>query len=96
MIIMESGEIIVGLDIGTTKIACIVAKKTNNGKIQILGTGKSNSHGVLRGVVANIDQTVQAIQQAVQLAQDASGVEINLVNVGIAGHQSLQLRNVTD
>jgi cell division protein FtsA len=91
---METGEIIVGLDIGTTKIACLVGKKNEHGKIEILGTGKSESVGVTRGVVSNIEKTVASIRSAVQQAEEASGVEINVVNVGIAGQhiKSLQHR----
>ncbi|MBC8321659.1 MAG: cell division protein FtsA [Bacteroidetes bacterium] len=81
---MES-EIIVGLDIGTTKIACIVGRKNEYGKIEILGYGKTESIGVKRGVVANIENTVQSIRRAVQLAEEKSGVAIKYVNVGIAG-----------
>lgn len=90
---MES-EIIVGLDIGTTKIACIVGRKNEYGKIEILGFGKTESFGVKRGVVANIEHTVQSIKKAVELAEQKSGVEINVVNVGIAGQhiKSLQHR----
>jgi cell division protein FtsA len=90
---MES-EIIVGLDIGTTKIACIVGRKNEYGKIEILGFGKTESIGVKRGVVANIENTVQSIKKAVELAEQKSGVEINVVNVGIAGQhiKSLQHR----
>jgi cell division protein FtsA len=86
-------EIAVGLDIGTTKIACLVGKKNEYGKIEILGVGKSDSHGVMRGVVANIDQTVQAIHQAVKDAEEKSGVEIKDVNVGIAGQHIKSLQN---
>ena len=78
-------EIVAGLDIGTTKIACIVGKKDENGKIEILGIGKSKSLGVSRGVVSNIEKTVQSIKDAVTEAEAKSGVEINVVNVGIAG-----------
>jgi len=90
---MES-EIIVGLDIGTTKIACIVGRKNEYGKIEILGFGKTESNGVKRGVVANIENTVQSIKKAVELAEQKSGVDINIVNVGIAGQhiKSLQHR----
>jgi cell division protein FtsA len=90
---MES-EIIVGLDIGTTKIACIVGRKNEYGKIEILGFGKTESNGVKRGVVANIEDTVRSIKKAVELAEQKSGVEINVVNVGIAGQhiKSLQHR----
>ena len=78
-------EIIVGLDIGTTKIACIVGSKNEYGKIEILGYGKTESIGVKRGVVANIENTVQSIRKAVKQAEEKSGVGIKYVNVGIAG-----------
>jgi len=89
-------EIIVGLDIGTTKIACFVGQKTAHGKIEILGYGKSDSVGVSRGVVSNIERTVQSIKLAVQAAEEESGVEIKVVNVGIAGQhiKSLQHRGM--
>ena len=82
---MASGEIIVGLDIGTTKIVCMVGKKVEFGKIEILGMGKTDSVGVSRGVVSNIEKTVESIKGAVRLAEEQSGVDINVVNVGIAG-----------
>ena len=91
---MKKSEIIVGLDIGTTKIAVIVGRKNEFGKIEILGHGKTPSIGVRRGVVANIDNTVQSIKDAVAEASQKSGVEIKYVNVGIAGQhiKSLQHR----
>jgi len=86
--------IIVGLDIGTTKVAAFVGKKNAYGKIEILGMGKTDSLGVRRGVVANIDLTIQAIQKALQKASDNSGVDIEEVVVGIAGEhiKSMQYR----
>ncbi len=91
---MVPSEIIVGLDIGSTKIACIVGRKNEYGKIEILGLGKSPSLGVSRGVVANIQHTVDSIRAAVTEAEQRSGVEIRVVNVGIAGQhiRSLQHR----
>jgi cell division protein FtsA len=91
---MKTSEIIVGLDIGTTKIAVIVGRKNEHGKLEILGYGKTPSIGVRRGVVANIDNTVQSIKDAVAEASRQSGVEIKYVNVGIAGQhiKSLQHR----
>ena len=93
---MSEGKIIVGLDIGTTKVACIVGRKAENKKIEILGYGKTVSTGVRRGVVTNILETVEAIKKAVKQASDQSGVEINRVSVGIAGQhiKSLQHRGV--
>ncbi len=99
----NESEIIVGLDIGTTKIACLVGRKTEHGKIDILGTGKSESVGVTRGVVSNIEKTVQSIRAAVEEAEANSGVDINVVNVGIAGqhikslqHRGIRTRNSAD
>ncbi len=87
-------DIIVGLDIGTTKIACIVGRKNEFGKIEILGYGKTESIGVKRGVVTNIEDTVRSIQLAVTQAEQQSSVDIKYVNVGIAGQhiKSLQHR----
>jgi len=93
---MDAPEIIVGLDIGTTKIACFVGRKTDHGKIEILGIGKAPSLGVTRGVVSNIEKTVQSIRAAVDEAESKSGIEIKVVNVGIAGQhiKSLQHRGM--
>jgi cell division protein FtsA len=87
--------VIVGLDIGTTKIAAIAGRKNEFGKLEILGFGKAGSNGVQHGMVLNIDQTIRAIQQALAncLASNPN-LEINEVYVGIAGHhiKSLQTR----
>lgn len=82
---MSKEEIIVGLDIGTTKICAIVGKKNEFGKLEVLGMGKAVSDGVIRGIVTNIDKTVHAIEKAVREASDSSGIDIRVVNVGIAG-----------
>ncbi|MGN6179773.1 MAG: cell division protein FtsA [Mucilaginibacter sp.] len=92
----KSSPIVVGLDIGTTKICAIVGRRNKNGKIEVLGIGKAESAGVTRGVVSNIDKTVQGIVQAVDIASAQSNVEIKVVNVGIAGQhiKSLQHRGL--
>lgn len=82
---MEKENIAVGLDIGTTKIVAMIGKKNEYGKLEILGVGKSKSLGVARGVVNNITQTIQSIQQAIQEAENNSGYKIKDVVVGIAG-----------
>ncbi|MCB9014173.1 MAG: cell division protein FtsA [Lentimicrobiaceae bacterium] len=91
---MARSEIIVGLDIGTTKIAAIVGQRNENGKIEILGFGRTESIGVKRGVVANIEDTVQSIIVAVKEAEARSDSDIATVNVGIAGQhiKSIQYR----
>tara|TARA_B110000879_G_scaffold212686_1_gene310198 strand:+ start:587 stop:1876 length:1290 start_codon:yes stop_codon:yes gene_type:complete len=81
----HNDELVVGLDIGTTKIACFVGRRNDHGKIEILGYGKSESVGVSRGVVANIERTVESIRKAIDEAERTSGVAIEVVNVGIAG-----------
>ncbi|HEY0669606.1 MAG TPA: cell division protein FtsA [Sphingobacteriaceae bacterium] len=92
----KSSPIVVGLDIGTTKICVTVGRRSSHGKIEILGIGKAESAGVTRGVVSNIQKTVQGILQAVDLASSQSNVDVKIVNVGIAGQhiKSLQHRGI--
>lgn len=82
---MEREKIVVGLDIGTTKICAIVGRKNEYGKLEVLGMGKAVSDGVIRGIVSNIDKTIFAIEKAVEEAEAQSGINIRVVNVGIAG-----------
>src|SRR5580765_2190716 len=87
--------IIVGLDIGTTKIAAIAGRKNEFGKLEILGFGRANSNGVQHGMVLNIDQTIKAIQTALENCYASNpNLEITEVFIGIAGHhiKSLQTR----
>jgi cell division protein FtsA len=84
----------VGLDIGTTKISVMIGRKNEYGKLEILGTGRAVSNGVARGIVANIDKTVESINEAVEQARLKAGLAINDVFIGIAGQhiKSLQHR----
>ncbi len=87
--------IIVGLDIGTTKIAAIAGRKNDYGKLEIIGFGRANSNGVKHGQVLNIDETIKAIQMALDNCYASNpNLEIGEVYVGIAGHhiKSLQTR----
>jgi cell division protein FtsA len=87
--------IIVGLDIGTTKIAAIAGRKNDYGKLEILGFGRANSNGVKHGQVLNIDETIKAIRMALDNCYASNpNLEISEVYVGIAGHhiKSLQTR----
>jgi cell division protein FtsA len=92
----NSNEVIVALDIGTTKICAIAGRRDKHGKIEVLGFGKVASEGVLRGVVSNIEKTVKAISEAVAMAQRTAGKEFKVVHVGIAGQhiKSLQHRGI--
>ena len=90
---MENTKYAVGLDIGTTKIVAMIGRENEYGKIEILGIGKSKSLGVHRGVVNNITQTIQSIQQAVQEAEGVSGLKIKECVVGIAGQHIRSLQH---
>ncbi|MBP6523231.1 MAG: cell division protein FtsA, partial [Saprospiraceae bacterium] len=98
--INQNPEIIAALDIGTTKVCVVVGKRNILNKIEVLGFGKVSSEGVIRGVVSNIDKTVKAISDAIDLAEKMSKHEIQKVHVGIAGqhikslqHQGVLYRN---
>lgn len=89
-------DIIVGLDIGTTKVCVIVAAIEDGDHLNILGIGRSTNEGMTRGTVTHIDRTVHSIQRAITDAEIQSGIKIRAVNVGIAGDhiQSFQSRGV--
>ncbi len=92
----QTSNVVVALDIGTTKVCCIAARRNEHGKLDIIGFGKVDSEGVLRGVVSNIEKTVNAISDATTAAAKSSGVQFNVVHVGIAGQhiKSLQHRGI--
>lgn len=95
---MEKDKIVVGLDIGTTKICAIVGRKNEYGKLEVLGMGKAVSDGVIRGIVSNIDKTMFAIQKAIEEAENQAGINIRVTNVGIAGQHirsSIQHGSIT-
>jgi len=82
----QRGRIVTGLDIGTTKICVVAAEVQANGKLRIIGFGQAPSEGLNRGVVTNINAAVESITHAVEECQLKSGVEIDRVYAGIAGH----------
>jgi cell division protein FtsA len=81
----ERFNIIAGLDVGTTKVCCAIAKQDGGPAVEILGTGLAPSLGSKRGMVVNIESTVQSVVEAVREAEQMAGVEVGAVNVGIAG-----------
>ena len=92
-------ELVVALDIGTTKVVAIAGVMNEIGQVDVLGYGKVKSEGVLRGVVANIDKTSKAIADAIDMAERKTKYEFQVVNVGIAGqhikslhHRGIKLR----
>lgn len=93
----ENKNIYVGLDIGTTKIACIVARinEESKDKIEVIGYGRTDSKGVNRGLVVNIDDTVESIKKAVEVAQGQVGdqIKISNVSVGIAGQHIISIQH---
>ncbi|MBV6428129.1 MAG: Cell division protein FtsA [Haliscomenobacter sp.] len=92
----RNSEIVVALDIGTTKVCAIAGRKNEYGKLEILGVGKVHSEGVLRGVVSNIEKTVNAISEATEIARRGIEAPFDSVHVGIAGQhiKSLQHRGL--
>jgi cell division protein FtsA len=90
---MANEQYIVGLDVGTTKIVAMVGRLTEHGKVEILGLGKTDSVGVMRGQVANIERTVQSIKVAVEEAEQKTGIPVKVVNVGIAGQHIKSLQH---
>ncbi len=82
---MARSELIVGLDIGTTKICAVVGELNDDGVIEIVGIGTCPSTGLRKGVVVNIEQTVQSVRKALDEAERMAGCEIRAVYVGIAG-----------
>ena len=82
---MSKEDLITGLDLGTTKISAIIAEVNEKSEINVVGVGTTPSYGLRRGVVVNLDKTVQGIRQAVGEAELMAGVKVNNVVVGIAG-----------
>jgi cell division protein FtsA len=81
----KNDQVLVGLDIGTSKIACVVAESSPDGKVDVIGIGTHPSRGLRKGVVVNIESTVESIRLAVEEAELMSGVDIQSVFTGIAG-----------
>jgi len=79
-----NSEIVVGLDLGSTKVTAVVGE-IDDGRVEILGFGNVACRGLRKGVVSNIEWTVRAIREAVDAAQTMAGVEITTVYVGVAG-----------
>ncbi|MEQ9567274.1 MAG: cell division protein FtsA, partial [Pseudomonadales bacterium] len=82
----SEGNLIVGLDIGTSKVVAIVGELGDDGELEIVGIGSHRSTGLKKGVVVNIESTVQSIQRAVEEAELMAGCNIHSVYVGIAGN----------
>lgn len=81
----QDGKMIVGLDIGTSKVVAIVGEVADDGSLKVVGIGAHPSRGLKKGVVVNIESTVQSIQRAVEEAELMAGCQIHSVYAGIAG-----------
>jgi len=88
-----NGKIVAAVDIGTTKIVSLVGRLSDQGKLEVLGISQTASKGVKRGVVLNIEETVNAIQTTSKDAMEQSGIKFNEVFVGIAGQHIKSVRN---
>jgi len=89
----ESGRMIVGLDIGTSKVVAIVGEISIDGSIEVVGIGSHQSRGLKKGVVVNIESTVQSIQRAIEEAELMAGCQIHSVYAGIAGNHIRSLNS---
>ncbi|MGI9278940.1 MAG: cell division protein FtsA [Endozoicomonas sp.] len=89
----DNGNLIVGLDIGTSKVVAIVGEITADGQLEVIGIGSHTSRGLKRGVVVNIDSTVHAIKRAVEEAELMAGCQIHSVYAGIAGNHIRSLNS---
>lgn len=89
----ESGRMIVGLDIGTSKVVAIVGEISSDGGIEVVGIGSHQSRGLKKGVVVNIESTVQSIQRAIEEAELMAGCQIHSVYAGIAGNHIRSLNS---
>jgi cell division protein FtsA len=81
----KAPDLVVGLDVGTTKICALIAEPAGRGPLNVLGVGTAPSRGIRRGIVVNIDSTVEAIKTAIGEAEQMAGVEVSGVYAGIAG-----------
>ncbi|OGU44481.1 MAG: cell division protein FtsA [Ignavibacteria bacterium GWB2_36_8] len=86
-------DIIAGLDLGTTKVCAVIAEKFDDNHFNILGFGVAPSEGLHKGLVANIGKTAEAIKEAVSIACNRAGLEINTINVGVAGEHITSIRH---
>ena len=89
----ENGSMIVGLDIGTSKVVAVVGELSLEGEVEVIGIGSHSSRGLKRGVVVNIDSTVHAIKRAVEEAELMAGCQIHSVYAGIAGNHIKSLNS---
>ncbi|MBX2975033.1 MAG: cell division protein FtsA [Ignavibacteriaceae bacterium] len=86
-------NIVAGLDLGTTKVCAVIAEQIENEKFKVLGFGVAPSEGLSRGLVANISKTAEAIQSAVAIASNRAGIQVQELNVGVAGEHITSLRH---
>ena len=89
----NNNEFVAAVDIGTTKIVAIIGKKNESGKLEIIAMSKTESKGVKRGVVQNIEETVNAIQWTVEEVEKKAGIKLSEVFVGIAGQHICSVKS---
>jgi cell division protein FtsA len=89
----KQDEIVVGLDIGTDKVAAIVAEVKADGSVEIIGVGRSPSNGIKKGVVVNVNETMEAIKRAAHEAELMSGCTVNAVYVSVSGQHLKSFNN---
>jgi len=86
-------NIVAGLDLGTTKVAAIIAEIKDNDLIDVLGFGVAPSEGLIRGQVTNLPKTAHAVKEAMEIAINRAGIQVTSVNVGVAGEHITSMRH---
>ena len=86
---MEREAVLVGIDVGTSKVCALIGEVSRDGRLTIMGHGTVPASGLKKGVVINIDQTVRSIADAVERAERLSGWKIDRAFVGVGGHRPL-------
>ncbi|KAB2870471.1 MAG: cell division protein FtsA, partial [Bacteroidales bacterium] len=89
----QSNEYVAAIDLGTTKVVTLVGKKTPNGKLQIVGLSTTESTGIKKGMIQNIEDTVKAIEKTVNEVKIETGIDFKSVYVGIAGQHIRSIKN---
>jgi cell division protein FtsA len=90
---MMKNNIVAGLDLGTTKVCAVIAEQLENDQYKVLGFGVAPSEGLSKGLVANITKTAEAIQSAIAIASNRAGIQVEELNVGVAGEHITSLRH---
>jgi len=89
----DNNTYVAAIDLGTTKVVTLIGKRTTNGRLQIVGFSSTDSTGIKKGMIQNIEETVKAVEKTVREAESQAGVKIKSAFVGIAGQHIYSIKN---